>query len=238
MKNLILIIITLIIIISCSNENKKKVVNSDVIIDSVRIELVPNYEEPEQIKNSIEIKKLKYKLDSFLIENENIDIEFTLDSCIINENSSIKDLSDFERGIFDDIFYKKPDMLIKYHFFIPQISRILRIYLLEMTFENELKSRNYFKEIESQMNSLEEYIIEDDSGEPIEYIKKGLTGATDYILLTGNKVMWYNLSCEYSRKEFISLKNILHNCIVEPKIDSYIENYCNSYEYKSIKNGL
>lgn len=220
-------LIIILLFSACSNSHKKENINAKnklLEIDSTSVSTIT-------IMNDyvyLDIDKLKERLDSFIIATRSIKKGFTYHGVAINEKTDKKYLKDFEWGIFDDINYKNADTLIRHHFIVPHTRDILRIFLLEIIFENELKSQAYFKEIIFNMNTLTESIIITTGEHPDKYHKKGLTGATDYVLLSKNKVFWYNLGCYYNTKEIEYLKNILHNSIINLEIKKYIEEYCGS----------
>lgn len=160
----------------------------------------------EMVRDNVNLDKLKVRLDSFMINVKNRDFTFEYHSDTINSASSDKDLRDFKNGIFELVNVDSVDLLIRNHFYVPNTKEVLRIYLLELYFSDVQATNAFFDKLKSRKG------YKADLGDG-DYMLYGLTGTTDYVIQSNDKVLWFNIACQYTKEEFKGLISIFENNI-------------------------
>jgi len=149
----------------------------------------------------IDLVCLKADLDTFVISAKNTRLPFELNTDTINEHSSFKELWAFEKGIFELIHPDSTELLVRNHFLITETKQVLRLYLLELKHSSIDESRKFFEKLVARKD-YKAYLTDE------FYLDYGLTGTTDYVLRIEETILWLNVSCQYSRKEFNQLIEI------------------------------
>lgn len=73
-----------------------------------------------------------------------------------------------------------------------------------MKFSNSTESNSFFNKLIER----KDYKADLGNGYYLDY---GLTGTTDYVVKIEKEVLWFNVSCQYSKKEFNQLIGIFKN---------------------------
>jgi hypothetical protein len=169
--------------------------------------------------DNVNLDKLKIQLDSFMINVKNRDFTFEYQSDTISLASSDKELWDFKKGIFELVNLDSVDLLIRNHFYVPNTKDVLRIYFLELYFKDAQGTNAFFNKLKSR----KEYKADFGDG---DYMLYGLTGTTDYVIQSNDKVLWFNIACQYTKEEFKSLISIFENYINIPEKENIIKCFC------------
>lgn len=208
------ILLVFLALSSCQNKNT----TSDVGNETKVKELVADSSFDIQ-KQLLNLDKLKNDFDSFAITFKKTDLPFELYTDTIGVHSSDEQLWAFKKGIFELINPDSTELLVRHHFMIPKTNRILRLYLLEITYPSIVESNTFFKKLVSRKN-YKAHLTEG------YFLNFGLTGTTDYVLKSNETVLWFNLSCKYSKKEFSRLIEIFKKGVAVSKTDEVIKCYC------------
>jgi hypothetical protein len=180
---------------SCIQSTNK---NSNSIEDIDDKEKVEKYEVfiPE-----FNIYRFKSQLDSLLSIIEYKNFQFQLDIDTVSEKSDSKIDWHFGKwGLFKLINSKEASQLIFYHFFEPKTTKILRIYLIEASYNDSIFFNKIHKSFLKEKNKEKMFAVDDEGKE--YYFDSGLTTLNDYVIILKNKIYWLNLSSQYSRKNF------------------------------------
>ena len=214
----VVIITVLLTLLSCVNNNRQNN-NVETTSDSIETKSVL-VDSIKKIDNLfLDIGKLKNDLDTFAITIKNTHLPFELKTDTVNENSSEKQLWVFQKGIFKLINPDSTELLIRNHFFIPKTKRILRIYLLELKYSDSTKCGKFFQKLVAR----KDYKADLTGGYFLNY---GLTGTTDYVIKLDETILWFNVSCQYSKSEFIQLIEIFRKNISLTGNKRVIKCYC------------
>ena len=202
---------------SCINKNDE---DNNRYISENRISANDTIEEKaNQNENLLDLAQLKIDLDSFAISVKETQEPFDLRTDTVGENSTDKALWDFKKGIFELINPDSTELLVRHHFSIPNTKRILRLYLLELKFPNTLESESFFKKLINR----KDYKADLTGG---YYLDFGLTGTTDYVIKIDEAILWFNVSCQYSKVEFNQLIEILRNNMELREAEDVIKCFC------------
>ena len=166
-----------------------------------------------------DLNQLKWDLDSFVMNVKRTQLPFELNTDTVNINSSDKDLWAFQKGIFELINIDSTKQLVRHHFSIPKTKRILRIYLLELQYSSIQESNMFFKKLDSR----KDYEADLTGGYFMYY---GLTGTTDYVIKSNETILWFNVSCQYTKKEFKKLIEIFRRNILLKGNEEIIKCFC------------
>ncbi len=209
----------LTIITSCTSENNSgdKQIKNRLIAENENSDAILKSE--KEIDNKIEFRNFKNDLDSFVIKFNYSTTPFDLQTDTINSKSSNKDLWAYKRGIFNLINVNSINLLIQHHYFVPKTTKILRIYLLELQFKNPRESEYFFKKLDARKN------FKADLGDGY-FLNYGLTGTSDYVILSKATILWLNISCQYSKKDFDRLIDIFLNNSNLTRNGKAIRYYC------------
>jgi hypothetical protein len=194
---------------SIDNTNLQKI--SDTEIEDI--------EKINVSKPRFNIYRFKSQLDSLLsmIEYENFHFQLNIDT--INERTDSKILWYFEdKGLFKIINSKKTSQLIFYHFFDPKTSKVLRIYLIEASYNDSIAFEKVYNSFLREKDKKEIWVVgEDDSdeGEIEYYVDYGLTWLNDYVIILENQIYWLNVSNQYSKKNFNTIINYFKDNLKE-----------------------
>lgn len=209
-KKLILFVVLSVILqfSSCNNgENEKDNKNlSDEIPQKEISKDDTIIIESDKSEKNIDLDRLKYDLDTFALLVKKTHLPFELKTDTIGDNSSNNELWAFKNGMFKIINPDSTKLLVRHYFFIPKTERILRIYLLELTYSNIAESGAFFKKLIDRKSD-KAYLTDEC------YMNYGLTGTTDYVIKIEETILWFNISCQYSKKEFKQLIEIFKKSI-------------------------
>lgn len=206
-RHISFLLLPIVVIFSSCNsckydENKhnspESLTEKEIVTNDLTIQKSDNNE------SRIDLQYMKSELDTFVISVKKTNLPFELKTDTIGDHSSYKDLWDFEKGIFELINPDSTQLLVRHHFLIPKSKEILRLFLLEIKFSNSTESNSFFHKLIDR----KDYKADLGDGYYIEY---GLTGTTDYVVKIENEVLWFNVSCQYSKKEFNQLIEIFNN---------------------------
>lgn len=212
------IITVLLTLLSCANDNKQNN-NVETTSDSLETKAVLVDSIKEMDNQLLDIGKLKTDLDTFAITIKNTHVPFELKTDTVNENSSKKQLWAFQKGIFELINPDSTELLIRNHFFIPKTKRILRLYILELKYSDNAKCSKFFQNLVAR----KDYKADLTGGYFLNY---GLTGTTDYVIKLDKTILWFNVSCQYSKSEFNQLIEIFRKNISVTENEWVIKCYC------------
>ena len=222
--NILLPIITVLILFlsSCLNSSS---VNENLVVEDVQVLDTPGISDSLIAENVpiktelIDLVKLKLDLDSFVINYKRVQLPFDLNTDTVSVKSSDKDLWAFQKGIFELINVDSTKLLVRHHFSIPKTKNILRIYLLELHYPNIEESNKFFRKLDSR----KDYEADLTDGYFIYY---GLTGTTDYVIKSNETILWFNVSCQYTKIEFDKLIEIFRKDAVLNGSEEIIKVYC------------
>lgn len=220
-RNIIFIFLsTLPMLISCNRDNSIEN-NVKTPIDTIK--------EKNQFNDTIEksinkeklydLMQLKNDLDSFVLSVKKTNLPFTLYTDTIRENSDTKVLWAFKKGIFELVDPDSTVLLVRHHFLIPKTSRILRLNILEIKYSNIHKCNLFFNKFVDR----KDYKVDLLEGAYLDY---GLTGTTDYVIKINETILWFNISCQYSKKEFNRLIEIFRSNLQLTGNEEVIKCFC------------
>jgi len=191
------VIILFYSLFSCSNSKTK----STDIVEVIDTNIEEEFEKDEVIEIKFNIFRFKSQLDSLLSVIEYQNFHFQLDIDTINEKSNPNKLWHFNKwGLFKIINSKKTTQLILYHFFDPKTSKVLRIYVIEASYNDSI---TFDRVHQSFLEEKDRKILWDVYGEGKEYYYDyRLTGLNDFVIILENKIYWLNVSSQYSKKNF------------------------------------
>lgn len=228
------VLILMILFWSCSSKTMEKK-------EKLNLSIVPKeVVDHEYLDSSLMVQlsdirfdeqQLKLGLDSFLLASSLSQKPFSLRTNVINDSTPVNILANFTNGIFDEIDYRKMKQLFCHYFYVPNTSMNLRIYVLELNFNNEKDCDFFFNSTGLKMMQNEEVFIED--GDPIVW-QKGLTGATDFVFYDRDKIYWCNIACKYSKRQTRYIRDMILKNVSPKLIYKYHHCFCNgschSYE--------
>jgi hypothetical protein len=203
MKNLLLFFFAIVLfnfLFSCIHSNTKNT-NDEEISD---INIMQNVEVHDIIEIEFNISKFKFQLDSFLLKIECQNCNFQLDIDTINEKTDTKILWHFGKwGLFNIINSKETSQLVLYHFFDPKTSKVLRIYIIEASYNDSITFDKVYQSFLKEQNRKIDFDISDgNEKESILHFDYGLTRLNYYVIFLDNKIYWLNVSSQYSKKNF------------------------------------
>ena len=221
-RHISFLLLSIVVIFSSCNsykndENKdnlpERLTEKDTLTNDLTIKKSDNNE------SLIDLQYMKSELDTFVISVKKTNLPFELKTDTIGDHSSYKDLWAFEKGIFKLIDPDSTKLLVRHHFLIPKTKEILRLFLLEIKFSNSTESNSFFHKLIDR----KDYKADLGDGYYLEY---GLTGTTDYVVKIENEVLWFNVSCQYSKKEFNQLIEIFNNNVKLTDTVEIIKCFC------------
>lgn len=192
--------------------SEKRLINDIPVNDS-------SITKSDKSKKRIDLGCLKSDLDMFALSVKKTHLPFELKTDTISEHSPDKDLWDFEKGIFELINPDSTELLVRHNFLMPKTKRILRLYLLELKYSNITESSSFFEKLFDR----KDYKADLTGGYYLDY---GLTGTTDYIIRNEDVILWFNVSCQYSKKEFNQLIERLKSNITLGDTVEVIKCFC------------
>jgi len=182
---------------SCRHSNNNNTNN----IETSEIFITEDIEKHDIVEPGLNIYRFKSQLDSLLSIIEHKNFQFQLDIDTVNEKSDSKTHWHFGKwGLFNLINSKETSQLVLYHFFEPKTSKILRIYLIEASYNDSAVFNNVYRIFLKEKNKEKLFAVDDDGKE--YYFDSGLTTLNDYVVILENKIYWLNLSQQYSKKSF------------------------------------
>ena len=183
---------------SCINSNIK----NTTTIESFDIDLTEELEKCDVAVPIFDIYRFKSQLDSLLSIVEYKNFQFQLNIDTINEKTNPAVLWNFRDkfGLFKIIDSKNTSQLVLYHLFDPKTRKVLRIYLIEASYNDSITFDNVYQTFLVEKDRKKLFIIEDDENE--YYINYRLTWLNDYVIVLENKIYWLNVSQQYSMKNF------------------------------------
>jgi hypothetical protein len=183
---------------SCINSNIK----NTTTIESFDIDLTEELEKYDVAVPFFDIYRFKSQLDSLLSIVEYKNFQFQLNIDTINEKTNPAVLWNFRDkfGLFKIIDSKNTSQLVLYHLFDPKTRKVLRIYLIEASYNDSITFDNVYQTFILEKDRKKLFIIEDDENE--YYINYRLTWLNDYVIVLENKIYWLNVSQQYSMKNF------------------------------------
>lgn len=222
-KNISLAIISVIILFLSSCLNKS--VNEKVDIKEVQV--IDTLEKSDSLivgsvsqkTELIDLVQLKVDLDSFVVNEKRTQFPFDLNTDTVSVKLNDKNLWAFNKGIFELINLDSTELLVRHHFLIPKTKRILRLYLLELKFSNIAKCNSFFKKLVDR----KDYKADLMDGIYMDY---GLTGTTDYVIKIDKEILWLNVSCQYSKKDFTQIIEIFKQHIKLTETVEEIKCFC------------
>ena len=212
------ILLVVLSLLSCENKILKDS-NRDIVNDKIEEKALLIDSIDEENSHIFELDKLKKDLDTFAISIKKIDQPFDLKTDTVGEYSSAKDLWAFKKGIFELINQDSTELLVRHHFLIPKTNRILRLYLLELKYSTIAESSSFFRKLISR----KDYKADLSGGYYLDY---GLTGTTDYVIKLDETILWFNVSCQYTKSEFYQLIKILNDNTKLTGTEETIKCYC------------
>jgi len=216
----VIFVLVILIFLSCSNENTSKESKEIISIPENNPEVNDTSIKSESSKTkTIELFNLKNDLDTFVISVKNSELPFELRTDTVGDHSSDKELWAFNKGIFELINVDSTALLVRHYFSIPLTKRILRIYLLELHYNSITESNSFFEKLEAR-----KYYKADLTGG--YYLDFGLTGTTDYVIKQNETILWFNVSCQYSNKEYEKLIEIFRKNIALSNNEEVIKCFC------------
>jgi hypothetical protein len=220
-RNIIFIFLsTLPMLISCNRDNSIEN-NVKTPIDTIKEKHRFNdaIEKSNNKEKLYDLMQLKKDLDSFVLSVKKTNLPFTLFTDTIRENSDEKVLWTFKNGIFELVDPDSTALLVRHHFLIPKTSRILRLNILEIKYSNIQKCNLFFNKFVDR----KDYKVDLLEG---AYLDFGLTGTTDYVIKINETILWFNISCQYSKKEFNRLIEIFRSNLQLTGNEEVIKCFC------------
>ena len=203
------IIILFVFLFSCSRSNT----NNANTIEAFDSEINEDSKEEDVIGPNFNIYRFKSQLDSLLSITEYKNFQFQLNIDTVNEKTNSKILWHFNKcGLFKIINLQSTSQLVFYHFLDPKTSKILRIYLIEASYEDPIAFDEVHESFLIEKDRKKSFFIEDDEEE--YFIEYGLTWLNDYVIILENKIYWLNLSSQYSKKNFNIIINYFQDNLI------------------------
>ena len=191
------LLVVFFLLTSCINSNTK----NTTTVDTFEIDLTEELEKCDVVEPNFNICRFKSQLDSLLSIVEYKNFQFQLDIDTISEQSNPTILWYFEKnGLFKIVDSKKTSQLILYHLFDPKTRKILRIYLIEASYNDSITFDKVYQTFLREKDRKKRFFIDDDANE--YYINYRLTWLNDYVIVLENKIYWLNVSLQYSMKNF------------------------------------
>jgi len=220
MKILIIILPILLNLFSCvGNKNEDNNKEVEEVNNEQKTIIVNSTIKEKKQQPLIDLYKLKDELDTFAINVKKTKQSFKLHTDTVGEKSSDKELWAFNNGVFKLINTDSTELLIRHYLFIPKTKRILRLYFLELKYPSTKESKLFFKKLLAH----KKYKADLTGG---YYLNYGLTGTTDYVVRLGETILWFNVSCQYSKNDFNKLIEIFRKNIILSETTDVIKCYC------------
>jgi hypothetical protein len=186
-----------ILLFSCGKSKTK----NTIIAESPIVEEMTEKLEKTVIEPNFNLQHFKFQLDSLLSTFERKNFQFQLNIDTISENTNPEILWHFGQwGLFKIVCPKVTSQLILYHFFDPKTSKILRIYLIEATYNDSIIFTNVYQSFLREKDINITFMVDDGDGDEYYIPYSGLTALNDFVIILDNKIYWLNVSLQYSKK--------------------------------------
>ena len=192
-KNFTLFALLGFLLFSCGETRTK----NTTIAENAIVEKI----EKTKIEPIFNIQRFKLQLDTLLSTVERKDFQFQLNIDTIHENTNPEILWHFGQwGLFKIVRPKETSQLILYHLLDPKTSKVLRIYILEASYNDKEYFKNAYQTFLNEKDKNVILMADDGDGKEWYLPNSGLTVVNDFVIILENKIYWLNVSQQYSKK--------------------------------------
>lgn len=196
-KGFVLVVFIGFLLFSCGETRTKNTTNT---VSPIEEEITETLKKPK-IEPNFNIQRFKFQLDSLLSTVERKNFQFQLNIDTINEDTKPDILWYFgQQGLFKIIRPIETSQLILYHLLDPKTSKVLRIYIVEASYNDNENFENAYQAFLREKDNNVKLMADDGDGNEWYLPNSGLTVVNDFVIIFENKIYWLNVSQQYSKR--------------------------------------